>query len=277
MKQYDSAYYYQQFREIDDLFERQKWSLTLEKLRAEKLKNQLAATYTQANSDSTAFSTSLASISYNHRYDKKNTFGADVNYAARRSGVGVQAGVNYSRIFNPTLYADAGVLFGSQFFPKVILYGNAYKGLKNGYEVQAGVRYMFLQNEVNFISLNLGGAKTWEDIWLGVKLSLMRDDKFNYFNFVSQSRINVNTRGDYVSFLVSFGSAPFNEQFPEEAAAFLDFSNVLVGVGYGYNLSPKTKLLVNGSWTNFKSPITDSTSLFFINQYNLSVSIITKF
>ena len=105
----------------------------------------------------------------------------------------------------------------------------------------------------------------------------MRDDKFNYFNFVSQSRINVNTRGDYVSFLVSFGSAPFNEQFPEEAAAFLDFSNVLVGVGYGYNLSPKTKLLVNGSWTNFKSPITDSTSLFFINQYNLSVSIITKF
>mgnify|MGYP000229213737 CR=1 FL=1 len=292
MKQYDSAYYYQQFREIDDLFERQKWSLALEKLRAEKLKNQLAATYTQANSDSTAFSTSLASISYNHRYDKKNTFGADVNYAARRSGVGMQAGVNYSRIFNPTLYADAGVLLGSQFFPRFIFYGNAYKGLKNGFDVQAGIRFTnvittrivqennrteSIQASVSIIALNAGVSKTWEDIWLGGKLSLIRDDQFNYFNAVTQSRINVNSKGDYVSFIFAFGSAPFNEQLPEEATAFLDFSNILVGAGYGYNISPKTKLLANGSWTNFKSPITDSNSIFFINQYNLSVSIITKF
>ena len=277
MKQYDSAYYYQQFREIDDPFERQEWNLALETLKAAKLKNKLAATYTEATSDSLAFSTSLANLSYSYRYDEKNTFGADVNYAARRSGVGVQAGVNYSRIFNPTLYADVGVLFGNQFFPKFVLYGNAYKGLGNGYEVQAGLRYMFLQNDISFITLNLGGSKTWEDIWLGAKLSLMRDDKFNYFNFTTQSRINVNSRGDYVSFIVSFGSAPFNDQLPEGAAAFLDFSNVLVGAGYGYNLSPKTMVLVNGSWTNFKSPITDSNSLFFINQYNLGVSIITKF
>lgn len=277
MKQYDSAYHYQQFREIDDPFEKQEWNLALETLKAAKLKNKLAATYTQATSDSLAFSTSLANLSYSHRYDEKNTFGADVNYAARRSGVGVQGGVNYSRIFNPTLYADVGVLFGNQFFPKFVLYGNAYKGLDNGYEVQAGLRYLFLQNDISFITLNLGGSKTWEDIWLGAKLSLMRDDQFNYFNFTTQSRINVNSRGDYVSFIVSFGSAPFNEQLPEGAAAFLDFSNVLVGAGYGYNLSPKTMVLVNGSWTNFKSPITDSNSLFFINQYNIGVSIITKF
>jgi YaiO family outer membrane protein len=277
MNQYDSAYYYQQFREIDDPFEKQEWNLALETLKAAKLKNKLAATYTQATSDSLAFSTSLANLSYSHRYDEKNTFGADVNYAARRSGVGVQAGVNYSRIFNPTLYADVGVLFGNQFFPKFILYGNAYKGLDNGYEVNAGIRYLFLQNDVSFFTLNLGGSKTWEDIWLGAKLSLMRDDKFNYFNFTTQSRVNVNSRGDYVSFIVSFGSAPFNDQLPEGAAAFLDFSNVLVGAGYGYNLSPKTMVLVNGSWTNFKSPITESNSLFFINQYNIGVSIITKF
>jgi hypothetical protein len=61
----------------------------------------LAATYSRATSDSTAFSTSIASLAYNHKYDaKKNTFGAEANYAARRSGVGIQGGVNYSRIFS---------------------------------------------------------------------------------------------------------------------------------------------------------------------------------
>ncbi|WP_397446354.1 YaiO family outer membrane beta-barrel protein [Polaribacter sp. R77954] len=277
MKQYDSAYYYQQFREIDDPFEKQNWTLALETLKAAKLKNKLAATYTKATSDSLPFSTSLASLSYNYRYDEKNTFGAAVNYAARRSGVGVQGGVNYSRIFNPTLYADVGVLMGNLFFPKFILYGNAYKGLDNGYQAQAGIRYSYLQNDISFFTLNLGASKTWEDVWLNAKVSLMRDDAYNYFNFATQSRINVNSKGDYVSFIASFGSAPFNDQLPEGAAAFLDFSNVLVGAGYGHNISPRTMLLINGSWINFKSPITDSNALLFINQYNLGVSIITKF
>ncbi|MBU3009985.1 tetratricopeptide repeat protein [Polaribacter vadi] len=277
MEQYDSAYYYQSFRQIDDPFERNEWNNALEVLKAAKLKNKLAATYTQASSDSTAFSTSLASLGYSHKYDEKNTFGADLNYAARRSGVGVQGGVNYSRVFTPTLYADVGVLLGSKFFPKFILYGNAYKGLDNGYEAQAGLRFSRLQNDINFLSLNLGLSKTWEDIWVSAKGILMRDDQFNYFNFAAQTRINVNARQDYVSFIVSFGSAPFNDQLAEGETAFLDFSNVLVGAGYGYNISPKTLLLVNGSWINFKSPVTDSTALAYINQYNLSVSIITRF
>jgi len=168
-------------------------------------------------------------------------------------------------------------LLGSKFFPKFILYGNAYKGLKNGYEAQAGIRFSRLQNDINFFSLNLGASRTWEDIWVSAKAILMRDDQYNYFNFAAQTRINVNARQDYVSFIVSFGSAPFNDQLAEGETAFLDFSNVLVGAGYGYNISPKTMLLVNGSWINFKSPITDSTALAFINQYNLSVSIITRF
>lgn len=277
MKQYDSAYYYQKFRKVEDPYEKIQWEETLSYLKAAKLKNKLAGTYTEASSDSLAFSTSIAGLSYSHIYDEKNTFGAEVNYAARRSGVGLQYGVNYSRIFNPTLYADVGVLLGSKFFPKFIVYGNAYKGFKNGYEAQAGLRFSRLQNDFNFITLNLGASKSWEDIWLNAKLALMRDDRFNYFNFAVQSKINVNPRKDYVSFIASFGSAPFNDQLPEGETAFLDFSNILIGAGYGYNISPKTMLLVNGSWINFKSPITDSRSFFFINQYNLSITIITKF
>jgi YaiO family outer membrane protein len=277
LQQYDSAYYYQKFREIDNPYEKQQWGLTLEVLRAAQLKNQLAATYLQASSDSVAFSTSIASLGYSHKYDEKNTFGANVNYAARRSGVGVQGGVNYSRIFSPTLYANAGVLFGNIFFPKFILYGDAYKGIGNGYEVQAGIRFSRLQNDINFITLNVGGTKTWEDILLTSKLSVLRDDQFTYFNLMAQTKINVNARKDYVTLIVSGGSAPFDTQLPEGETALLDFSNILIGAGYGYNISPKTAIIVNGTWINFKSPVTDSTSLFYLNQYNLSVTIVTKF
>ena len=277
LQQYDSAYYYQKFREIDNPYEKQQWGLTLEVLRAAQLKNQLAATYLQASSDSVAFSTSIASLGYSHKYDEKNTFGANVNYAARRSGVGVQGGVNYSRIFSPTLYANVGVLLGNQFFPKFILYGDAYKGIGNGYEVQAGIRFSRLQNDINFITINVGGTKTWEDILLTSKLSVLRDDQFTYFNLMAQTKINVNARKDYVTLIVSGGSAPFDTQLPEGETALLDFSNILIGAGYGYNISPKTAVIVNGTWINFKSPVTDSRSLFYLNQYNLSVTIVTKF
>ncbi|MDP5106956.1 MAG: tetratricopeptide repeat protein [Polaribacter sp.] len=297
MKQYDSAYYYQKFRVVTDPFEKNEWISTLNVLNAELLKNKLAATFTKATSDSLAFSTSLASLSYNHKYDNKNTFGAALNYAARTSGVGVQGGVNYARVINPTLYADVGVLLGSKFFPKFILYGNAYKELKNDYEAQAGLRYSYLQNNTSFITLNLGGSKSWEDIWLNAKIQLMGSTGYSttttnsvtgvdtidtypantYFNFATQTRINITPQKDYVSFIVSFGSAPFNDTLPEGETALLDFSNVLVGAGYGHNISAKTLLLLNGSWINFKSPKTDSIDLTYLNQYNLSVSIITKF
>lgn len=105
----------------------------------------------------------------------------------------------------------------------------------------------------------------------------MRDDKFTYFNLMAQAKINVNPRKDYVSLIVSGGSAPFNDQLPEGEAALLDFSNVLIGAGYGYSVSPRTALVLNGTWINFKSNVTDSSVLAFINQYNMSVTIITKF
>lgn len=283
-KKYDSAYYYQKFRELDNPYEQTQWNETLSYLEAADLKNQLAATYTEASSDSIAFSTSLAGISYNHKYDDKNAFGADVNYAARRSGVGVQGGVNYTRVFSPTLYANAGILFGTKFFPKFVLYGTAYKGLGNGYEVEAGLKFQILQDDlinlkrnISFLTLHVGGSKSWEDIKVGSKLSLMRDDAFTYVNLMANAEINVNARKDHVSFLVSGGSAPFDTQLPEGEAAFLNFSNILIGAGYLYNISPRTAFNINGSWINFQTGNTENNESIFVNQYNLTFTIITKF
>lgn len=318
LKQYDSAYYYQKFREIDDQLEKIKWIEALEILKASTLKNQLTVTYSQSSSDAGGYDTSLASFGYTHKYDEQNTFGADMNYAARNTGVAIQAGLNYSRIFTPTLYADAGFLVGSKFFPKFSLYGNAYKGLKNGFEVQAGFRYNRVIDSViqrdennniipsnidskkdsiipeldNFLNFYVGGSKTWDGIWLNSKLNLMQDDEFSYYNLMVQTKIDVNTRRDYVNFIISFGNAPFDEQLAvDQQIAFLDFNNVLVGGGYGYNISPKTKLLFNASWVNFVKalePPDDNNnsggnneekprSQIYINQYNWSISIISRF
>jgi len=296
LKQYDSAYYYQKFREIDNPFEKQEWNLVLETLRAEQLQNQIAATYLQATSDSIAFSTSLASLNYSRKYEKM-TYGADVNYAARTSGIGVQGGVNVSRIFTETIYADVGLLVGSRFFPKLKLYGNAYKGFKSGYQAQVGISFARLQNDQNYFTLSLGGSRTWEGIWVNARLSLSPtsvpfvDDStipstttfqsFFYTNLMVQARINVNARKDYFSVIVSGGSAPFDQQLEFQDNTFLNFTNVMVGAGYMYHMTPRSSLLVNGTWINFLSNQSTSNNVvvdrIFTNQYNLSVSFITKF
>lgn len=307
LQQYDSAYYYQKFREIDNPFEKQEWNLNLEVLKAEQLKNQIAATYLQATSDSIAFSTSLASLNYSRKYTKM-TYGADLNYAARTSGVGVQAGLNASRIFSETLYANVGVLVGSQFFPKLVIYGNAYKGFKSGYEAQVGLSLARLQNDKNYYTLSLGAAKTWEDIWVNARASLMSTNvdffqtdpitgdlerdaagnpiisssgSFLFTNFMLQARINVNPRKDYFSVLVSGGSAPFDQRLEFQQNTFLSFTNVMIGAGYMYHMTARSSLLVNGTWINFLSNQSVLNSVvqdeIYTNQYNLSVSFITKF
>jgi tetratricopeptide (TPR) repeat protein len=307
LKQYDSAYYYQKFRKIDNPFEQMEFNHTLEVIRAGELKNSLAVTYLKATSDSVAFNTSLASINY-RKIDGKNTYGVDANYAARRSGAGAQGGVNISRIFTETLYANAGVLIGSRFFPKFKLFGNAYKGLKNGYEAQAGVSFDRLQNDQNYYSLKLGVAKTWADIFVNARLSLMNSSvqfferdpdsgdflldasgnliadtkpNFTYSNLMVQARVNLNTREDYFSVIISGGSAPFDQQLQYQTNTFLNFTNVMVGAGYKYTMSPRTALLIDGTWMNFQSNQDLKNSIviqsIFTNQYNLSVSLVTKF
>ncbi|WP_339884791.1 tetratricopeptide repeat protein [Polaribacter vadi] len=296
LQQYDSAYYYQKFREIDNPYEKQQWGLTLEVLKAAQLKNQLAATYLQATSDSIAFSTSIASLNYSREYTKM-TYGADINYAARTSGVGVQGGVNVSRIFTKTIYADVGLLVGTRFFPKIKIYGNAYKGFKSGYEAQVGLSFARLQNDQNYLTFNLGGSKTWEDIWVNARVSFSPTsvpfvdnttnpvtttfESFFYTNLMVQARINVNARKDYFSVIVSGGSAPFDQQLEFQENTFLNFTNVMIGAGYMYHLTPKSSLLVNGTWINFLSNQTTINQVIqdqiYTNQYNLSVSFITRF
>jgi tetratricopeptide (TPR) repeat protein len=297
LKQYDSAYYYQKFRKLDNPYDEIQWKQTLESVKARELKNEIAVTYLRANSDSIAFTTSLASINYN-KIDGEYSYGADVNYAARRSGVGVQGGVNMSKIFTPTLYADAGILFGSRFFPKIKLYANGYKGLKNDFEARAGVSFDRLQNDQNYFTIKLGAAKTWEDIWVNAQLSLMNTtvafidnanpnniittkNNFFYTNLMVQARINVNARKDYFSVIVSGGSAPFDQQLQYQENTFLNFSNVMVGAGYKYNMSAKTAILVDGTWINFQSNQSTIQTVIqeinFTNQYNLAFTLITHF
>jgi YaiO family outer membrane protein len=293
LKQDDSAYYYQKFRELDNPFEQVEWNRTLETLKAEDLENEIAVTYLEATSDSIAFNTSIASINY--RKIKENyTYGADINYAARRSGKGFQGGIYFAKIFTPTFYADAGLLVGSRFFPKLKLYANTYKGLNNDFEAQFGLSYARLQNEQNYLTLKLGGAKYWEEITINARLSLMSTsntfgdntdintaENYYYTNFMLQARINLNTRKDYFSVIASGGSAPFDQQLEYQENTFLKFSNVMVGAGYKYNMSPRTAILVNGTWINFLSNQTTIDAIIqdvnYTNQYNLSFTIITTF
>ena len=61
----------------------------------------------------------------------------------------------------------------------------------------------------------------------------------------------------------------------------------MIGAGYKYNMTPRTAILVDGTWINFQSNQntifndTDNTievfNAVYTNQYNLSFTLITHF
>ena len=94
-----------------------------------------------------------------------------------------------------------------------------------------------------------------------------------------QARRNVNPRKDYFSVIVSGGSAPCNQQLEFQANTFIGFTNVMVGAGYKYHMSPRTSILIDGTWINFETNQTTINTVIqetnFTYQYNLAFTLIT--
>lgn len=89
---------------------------------------------------------------------------------------------------------------------------------------------------------------------------------------MGQARFTLNPKGDFLSLILSGGSAPFDQQVQFQQNTFTEFINTMIGAGYKHNLSPKTSILIDGTWYNFATRLNNYT-----NQYNLGITITTKF
>lgn len=245
-------------------------------LDSQLLKNQINISYLKATADSIFVNTSVATLEY-LRFAKRNTFIARANYAARPTGVGIQAEGDWYHTFKTESYKTAPYFianlgFANQFFPKFKGALSLFNPVKKVYMVELGGRFARLQDDRNFITGVLGAERTFDRLWVNAKVMVMSDTEDLYNSFFAQARFYMQNEKDYVTAMTSIGTAPEDEKLEFQINTFLTYVNTMVGAGYFHHLSHRTSFGVLGNWYNYR--VNDNA---YVNQYNLFLTIRTKF
>jgi YaiO family outer membrane protein len=243
----------------------------LDYLDSRMLKNQINLSYLHVNSDSLYVNTSVATLEYMRLY-KKNTYIARVNYAARSTGVGVQGEVDWYHTFNnkSNFLANAG--FSGNYFPKYKLGFSFFQPFKKSWQAELGGRYSQLQGDITLITGILGVEKTMDHVWLNARVFVMSDGDEIYNSILAQGRFYMRNERDYALAMASVGNAPEDQRLDFQINSFLSYVNTMVGAGYFHYTSNRTSIGLVGNWYSYKI-----SSDFYLNQYNLYLTLRTKF
>lgn len=270
---YPKAIAYQEtYRPLDSRYQEHKEHIAL--LKSKLYKNQVSFGYTNVKSDSVAFNTSVANLEYAFSPNKNHSIVGRMNYAGRPSGVGIQGEVDYYLTLNnkskTNFLFSAGL--ATKYFQQVKASVSYFQPLKGKWQTEIGMRYAKLTNDNNFMTGIVGLEKTFNTTWLNLRAFYMNDSKESYYNVLAQARFYMLNERDYIVGMMSVGNAPEDDRLDFQLQNFLSFTNTLVGTGYFHHLSYKSRIGVLGTWANYQMN-TDS----YINQYNVSVSFLTKF
>lgn len=243
----------------------------LEYLDSQLLKNQINVSYLKATSDSILITTSVATIEY-MRINRKDTYVARLNYAARPTGVGVQGEVDWYHTFKDKSYLLANAGVANRFFPDIKIGASLFKPFKKVWQAELGARFTRLSNETNFYTGIIGLERTYDRLWLNARVMLMADSEDIYNSILAQGRFYLDNDRDYLTIMGSVGTAPQDQKLDFQINTFTSYVNTMVGAGYFHFFSHKTSFGVQGNWYNYRVTPTS-----YINQYNLYLTVRTKF
>lgn len=271
MKVYDSALYYQKLYKPDGDYLREQKEDKILYLTRLSAKNEIIATYTRFDSDSTAYTNRLASFMY-RRYTSRNVYGAGVNYVGRTSGIGMQANLEWTHTWNEKTFSTANYFYGTDFFPIHKFTGTVFRYFDSDWTGEAGLQYIYLQNEQLLYSAVGGASKFFDNFWVNGKVTLTSDFDDYFSNVLLRSRYFLNQRTDFITLLAATGSAPYDAQLDFQFNTFLDFVYTTVGAGYQDSFANYLSFGVYGYWYHFQTG-GDS----FVNQYQLTLLLEIKF
>ncbi|MBW2962866.1 tetratricopeptide repeat protein [Mesonia aestuariivivens] len=263
MKDFKSALEYQKIYR-PSVEEASAWKKHIEYLTNRAYENQIDASYSRFDSDSTLFVNRLARFKYT-RFTKKNAYAAGFNYVGRESGAGVQLDVEWQHTFSSTLYAKANYYLSNRYFPRHRFAVNVFKSFKYDWELELGARYDILQSDRDFIAGVVGISKPFNQFWLNAKLNYLTDSDDNYLNFALRSKYMIEHR-NFVQLMVSAGTAPYDPRLSFQNDRYFDFVHTMVGAGYQYPLNKNLAFGFYGNWYNYK--LKDD---YFENQYELTL------
>ena len=236
------------------------------------MKNQVNLSYLNVNTDSTLLNTSIATVEYLRQVNKNNAVIARVNYAARKTGVGIQGELDWYHTFKSksSFIASAGI--ANQYFPEFKASASYFQPFSKTWQVEIGGRYAKLRDDRDFFTGIVGLEKTFDKVWLNAKVFLMGDGTEYYHNILAQSKFYMRNDRNYIVAMASLGTAPEDQRLDFQVNTFTSYVNTMVGAGYFHYINSRTSIGAQGNWYNFKMTKTN-----YINQYNVFLTVRTKF
>lgn len=178
-----------------------------------------------------------------------------INYADRLAdGSSIADGIQYeleSYFFSgKNSYTYLGAAYSSdQVFPTWRLGASYFQNLGKGWEADIGMRYNKVFDDREFYTAAAGVSKYLGNYWIYLRAFLQNEEDKYYPAFVLTNRYFLNTRFDYLSLVLGFGTSPderatlgqFENRVSTESyrinAGYFRFLNdrYLIGVQLGYN------------------------------------------
>ncbi len=222
-------------------------------------------------------STNIATAQYTRRHNK-GTITGRINYAGRTQGTGFQFEAETYYNHRPSWYSYAVAAYSptDQIFPKYRIGYTLNHGLKRGYAVEAGVRYLTLQSGTVTTPMATV-TKEIKDFFLSLRGYYSMIDrnevKANYISTLFSARYYLkDNRTEFFTVSAGYGTAPDDISRNFDLARLSAYKTVVVGAGYQRRFFYRTTIGINGTWYNQQT-----TNTLFRNQYDLYLTLLRKF
>lgn len=270
LEKYDSAYLY--VKKAEPPFSSPVYQNYLNYLQSKSFHNQAGVLYTRAFFDSSILRSSIATFEYT-RFQPRNTYIYRFNYAARPVGTGVQNEFEWFHKVDKKLYSQFNFAFANKFaFPRIRTSISIFNSLPYDWEYEVGLRYVLQQSGTNVLSLVGGLSKSWEEVWLNARAFVLTDFNKFYNTLLFQSRYYFNYKNDYLTIMGSIGTPPEDKTLDFALTSFLNYSTRMVGAGIQHKVKHRSTIGILGNWYNYQIQ-----KDYFYNQYNVQITLLTKF
>lgn len=279
LKQYDSAYHYQQFYE-PSLLELKDFKSHLSYLGQKSLQNYVGISHLRARFGDDYAISSISTVEYTRLARSGASYTGRINYAGRADGKGIQGQVEWSNPWTDQLSTRIDLALSNQFFAKLALDAAAMYTWKPTWEGEVGLGYRRFFTHQNLMNLNIGVTKEMDDFRLSAKLSNFfldsEGERFYLYSVVAKAQYLMNNPRNYILALGSIGNAPDIDLLNNQLYNSFHVFNAMVGAGIGRSITKNVGASVIGTWYNFqtdRSVIATS----YRNLYNLYVQLHVSF
>lgn len=218
----------------------------------------------------------LTSVNYSKQFNKVS-LGGRVSYIDRRqNGSSQNFGYFYEieSYFKTTKKSYSFANFGfsdGEVFPEFRFLFSNYYTLGKGFESEIGYRYNKRAND-NSSSGIVALGKYFKNNWMNIRMSFQLDEPKLYPSFSTQFRHYYETRFDYFSLNLGYGTSPDERETLTQFQERIALTSYRLGAGYNQLFAKKYAVGLNTSF-NRQEYFPER----FQNEYNFSLNLIYLF